>query len=81
MNHRSKRAFDAITVSIHSILKRVLEVQQRKLVLELAMALSDWGDPRGDALVRENRDLKEQLERLERENRDLKKAVYDLNVR
>lgn len=34
-----------------------------------------------ESLLRENRDLKAMVDRLERENRDLKKSVYDLNMR
>ncbi len=34
-----------------------------------------------DGVLKENRALKEQIDKLERENRDLKKSVYDLNVR
>lgn len=39
-------------------------------------------DTRGnEALLRENRELKQLVDKLERENRELKRAVYDLNMR
>ena len=39
-------------------------------------------DARGnEALLRDNRELKQLVDKLERENRELKKAVFDLNMR
>jgi hypothetical protein len=35
----------------------------------------------GEALLRENRELKQLVDKLEQENRDLKKSVYELNMR